>query len=229
MTAKLKRGNLGNSAPARVGRPPREFAAEVDTRILDAARTLFLENGLAGTSIDEVARLARAGKPTIYARFASKEVLFTAVAMNNADRVIGGFEGHVPTGKTADERLVNLATTLLRQVLVGQTVDFMRLAIGEARRFPDLASHIHRLALERAAETVATLLGEASQGDKAMDAAAFTPPRLNDTARTFLNLTVTPLILRALFGESLESLQDEIGPHVARGVDFFLAGCRNSG
>jgi len=50
----------------RAGRPPRELAGEVDARILDAAQRLFLEQGLAGTSVDEIASLARAGKPSIY-------------------------------------------------------------------------------------------------------------------------------------------------------------------
>jgi len=220
---------VAKQSPARVGRPPRELAAEVDTRILAAARALFLENGLAGTSIDEVARLARAGKPTIYARFATKEALFIAVAMENADRVIGGFETYVPTGRTVEERLLNLGNVLLTQVLVEATVDFMRLAVGEARRFPELANRVHCQAFERAAETVARLLREATQGDDLVNDAAFAPMRLNETAKRFLNLAVTPLIMRALFGEDLTDLQSEIASHVAGSVGFFLAGCRNPG
>ena len=65
----------------RSGRPRRELVGEVDERILDAARRAFLERGLSGASIDEIANLARAGKPTIYARFPGKEALFTAVVM----------------------------------------------------------------------------------------------------------------------------------------------------
>src|SRR6185295_14337336 len=60
-------------AASRTGRPPREFAGEVESRILNAARRVFLERGLAGASIDEIAELACAGKPTIYARFPGKE------------------------------------------------------------------------------------------------------------------------------------------------------------
>jgi AcrR family transcriptional regulator len=39
---------------------------------LDAARRVFLERGLAGASIDEIAKLACAGKPTIYAGFPTR-------------------------------------------------------------------------------------------------------------------------------------------------------------
>jgi len=40
------------AAPVRSGRPRRELAGEVDERILDAARQVFLEHGLSGASID---------------------------------------------------------------------------------------------------------------------------------------------------------------------------------
>jgi hypothetical protein len=40
---------------------------------------------------------------------------------------------------------------------------------------------------------------------------------------------VVPILLRALFEQKLETLRAEIGPHVARGVAFFLAGCRHVG
>src|ERR1700739_1386530 len=66
-------------AAVRFGRPPKELAGEVDTRILDAARKMFLERGFEGASIDEIAAAARWGKPTIYARFRDKRALFTNV------------------------------------------------------------------------------------------------------------------------------------------------------
>src|SRR5262249_14360250 len=70
--------SAGRRHAVRVGRPPRELAGEVESRILNAARRAFLERGLDGASVDEIARIARAGKPTIYARFPNKEALFTA-------------------------------------------------------------------------------------------------------------------------------------------------------
>jgi hypothetical protein len=49
MTGSKKRSS-GRSLAVRTGRPPRELAGEVDQRILDAARRVFLERGLAGAS-----------------------------------------------------------------------------------------------------------------------------------------------------------------------------------
>lgn len=52
---------------------------DAEAAILDAARTLLAERGYAGFSIDEVARRAGAGKPTIYRWWPSKTDLFIDV------------------------------------------------------------------------------------------------------------------------------------------------------
>jgi AcrR family transcriptional regulator len=213
----------------RTGRPPRELAGEVDARILDAARQVFLERGLAGASMEEIAGLARAGKPTIYARFSSKEALFAAVVMRNVAANVARFESHVPTGATIEERLASVGMAVLHWVLVGDTIGLMRLAIAEARRFPDLASSVHRMARERGGEGVARLLGEVAQSDELGMLPAFAPERLATTTRFFLDLVLLPLLMRALVGEKLDLLRAEIGPHVARSVAFFLAACRHGG
>jgi AcrR family transcriptional regulator len=211
-----------------VGRPPQELAGKVDERILDAARRLFMERGLAGASIDEIARLARAGKPTIYARFPTKEALFTAVGMRNAAKVRERFESHAPAGATIEERLASMGADILRRLLVSDEIDFMRLSIAEARRFPDLAN-FGRMARERAAQAVAQVLSEVAHSDEIGTFPAFAPERLAATTRFFIDLVVARLLLRALFGEDLNLLRAEIDAHVARSVAFFLAACRHGG
>src|SRR5215470_13905823 len=131
--------SLGRRRTARIGRPPRELAGQVEARILDAARRVFLERGLAGASIDEIAKLACAGKPTIYARFPSKEALYSAVVMRNVASVAGRFADHVPTGTKLEERLTDIGATFLDRALVADTVGLMRAGISEAQRFPELA------------------------------------------------------------------------------------------
>jgi AcrR family transcriptional regulator len=215
------------SRAVRSGRPPRVLAGEVDARILNAARRVFLERGLAGASIDEIAGLARAGKPTIYARFTSKEALLTAVVMDNVAANIAGVQSHVPTGGTIDERLADLGVTSLQWVLGGDTINMMRLVIAEARQFPDLANSVHGMAEKRAADATARLLGEAAQSEEGGMLPAFAPEQLATTTQFFFDLVVFPLIRRALFGEKPEPLRDEIAPHVARSVAFFLAACRH--
>jgi AcrR family transcriptional regulator len=213
----------------RYGRPPKELAGEVDERILDAARKVFLEHGFGGASIDEIAAVARSAKTTIYARFANKRALFTAVITRDIVTRIAQFRPEVPTGGTIEARLGSAGVALLRWALVNERFRLMRLAIAEAHRFPDLATTVSRAARERSTEVAARLLGEMTRSDDLGTLPAFAPERLASTSRFFLDLIVMPVLIRALFGEKLDALREEIGPHVAHGVAFFLAACRHGG
>src|SRR5580692_5898762 len=126
----------------RRGRPPRELEGEVDGRILDAARKVFLHRGFEGASMDEIAETARAGKPTIYARLGDKRALFTTVVTRDIVSRITRFRDEVPPGVTIEERLANLAAAIVHWTLETDRMGLMRLAIAEASRFPDLASTI---------------------------------------------------------------------------------------
>ena len=210
----------------RAGRPPKELAGEVDTRILEAARLVFLERGLAGASIDEIAARAGAGKPTIYARFPGKEALFAAVVMREVEGKVARVESALQGEGSLEARLRAMAEQILERALSNETIDLMRLSISEARRFPDLASGVHGMACERGAEAVARVLGEAAQADALGALPAFAAERLPATARFLLDVIFAPLILKALFGEKLEVLRTRIPEHAARSVGVFLAGCR---
>lgn len=213
----------------RSGRPPKELAGEVDERILDAARKIFLEQGFKGASCDEIAQAARSGKQTIYARFGNKRELFTAVVTRDLASRIAESESAVLTGATIEERLVSAGTFMLQLALDPERIGLMRLAIAETHRFPDLASTVSRTAFQLSTEVGARLLREATRSDELGTLAAFAPERLATTARLFLNLVVVPLLMRSLFEKDLDVLRGEIAPHVARNVTFFLAACRHGG
>ncbi|KUH96713.1 TetR family transcriptional regulator [Mycolicibacterium acapulense] len=70
------------TAPSR-GRPR---SKDLDTAILQAALDVFVERGIAGMSIEQVAKRAGVGKPTIYRRWSGKEQL-----------VADAIEAHVST------------------------------------------------------------------------------------------------------------------------------------
>ena len=233
-TSSLKKTSVAKKASARrsavrFGRPPKELAGEVDERILKAARKIFVERGFEGASIDEIAEAARAGKPTIYARFGDKRALFTTMVTRDVVSRITQFKGEVPTGATIEERLVNLATAAVHWTLDVERIALMRLAIAEVHRFPDLASTVSRTARELSTEVAARHLGEMTRSDQLGSLTAFAPERLATTARFFLDLAVVPFLLRALFEVNPKTVQAEIGPNVARSVTFFLAACRHGG
>lgn len=216
-------------AAVRFGRPPKELAGEVDARILEAARKIFLERGFEGASIDEIAEVARSGKPTIYARFRDKRALFTEVVTRDVLSRITEFKTKVPTGATMEERFTSAAITLLHWGLDSDRIGLMRLAVAEARRFPDLATTVVRKARDLSTELGVRLLSELTKSGELGSLPAFAPEHLATTARFFLDLIAVPMLLRALFEVDLKSLEAEIDAHVARSVAFFLAACRHGG
>src|SRR4051794_16727940 len=78
---RLKRAGMEGAVPIKRGRGGRPAAGQgdVEARLLDAATRLFLTRGYDGTSCDQVALDAHAGKASIYARYANKAALFAAV------------------------------------------------------------------------------------------------------------------------------------------------------
>ena len=230
-TSSLKKAGVTRKEPARravrFGRPPKERAGEVDARILDAARKVFLERGFEGASIDEIAEVARSGKPTIYARFDDKRALFTAVVKRDILCRITEFKAEVPAGATIEERLIGAAHTLLHWGLESERIALMRLAIAEVRRFPDLASTVSRAARDLSTDLGVRMLGELKQSDELGSLPAFSEQRLATTARFFLDLVAVPMLLRALFEVDVSVLDAEIDSHLAGSVAFFLAACRN--
>jgi AcrR family transcriptional regulator len=210
--------------PVRYGRPPRGHAGRVEERILDAAGRVFLEHGFQGASVDEIAEAASAGKPTIYARFPNKQALFTAVV----ERLVRQNTSHYAlscSGDSIEERLDALAAIILTRVLAPETIGLIRVAVAEARRFPDLATSVSCMGRQRQIEAVAKVFGELAATDAIGGSPAFAQEQLLETARRFLDLVVLPMLMRALFGEDLAALRAEIEPHAARAVPFFLAAC----
>lgn len=211
----------------RCGRPRRELAGEVEERILDAAGQVFLERGFEGASVEEIAEAARAGKPTIYARYGSKEALFAAVVARKV-RANTSIHCVAAMGSTIEQRLEAIASVILERILSPESIGLMRAVVAEARRFPDLAISVKRQARDLGIESVARLLSEVAQSGEIGASPAFAPDHLSATARHFMDVIVFPMAMRALFGEDLDRLRAELGPHIKQAVAFFLAACRHA-
>src|ERR1700688_50080 len=125
----------------RPGRPPKDQAGDVKARILDAAQRVFLKRGYQSASLDEIAEVAPASKPPIYAHFPGKEALFEAVVGRVLDGLtnFGGFE---PKGRTVQDKLASLGIEVVER-FVEETIGVTRATIAEADRFPALSRHVH--------------------------------------------------------------------------------------
>lgn len=79
---------------------------EITLRLLDAAYELFLSFGLRRTTIEDIAKRAGVGRPTLYRRFADKEALVQAVVMREVRRGLQGTWKQVAELDAPEEVLV---------------------------------------------------------------------------------------------------------------------------
>ncbi|MFK4722123.1 TetR/AcrR family transcriptional regulator [Bradyrhizobium niftali] len=210
------------STPKR-GRPPKDLAGDVQVRILDAAQQLFLEKGYRSASIDDISELAPASKPTIYAHFPGKEALFAAVVARTISRLTD-FEGIEPEGRTLHDKLSNLGTTIVEN-LIEESLGMVRATIAEAQRFPELSRNVHDAARDRSVNAVSQLLNETTQKLARAPKGPFSGKRSLATAQIFLDLILLPMLFRSLVGETPKELRRELPSFMRERVGFFLAAC----
>ena len=208
----------------RIGRPPNEFAGEVEARILDAAARVFLQRGFDGASIGEIAEVARAGKPTIYARYATKEALFEAAFLRKLAARNARLETHHAEGATVEERLTSIGVALLEETLTEDFVGLMRLAVAEARRLPDMG--LVRQCRERGGRLVMRGCSPTASASRCGRTAR--SPRRQGGAH-LRREHAAALAMRALAQEDLAALRAEIPGHVRERAKFFLAALRGGG
>jgi len=121
-----------SAAPSSDDDPRRE-------QILEAARSAFLANGYAYTSIDAVAQAARVSKQTIYQHFRDKADIFRHVVVRDMEL----FQ-YLPD-LTADARppeavLLDVAHWLYEHHATPEHVAMFSMLIGAAAEFPDLVT-----------------------------------------------------------------------------------------
>src|ERR671914_3151681 len=127
------------SAPRDLAPEPR--AVRKRNVILEAATTLFLRHGYLGTSMDEIAALARVSKQTVYKHFADKESLFSAIVTTAVDAAGDPVLEDVTALVDSDDLAADLRALARRQlgrVVQPRLMQLRRLVIGEANRFPEL-------------------------------------------------------------------------------------------
>lgn len=124
--------------PSRGGRPSRELAQQLRGRILDAASSLFLEQGYASTSVEAIAARAGVSKRTLYHRYADKAELIRAVVVRLIDDETPAPRDLPMEDGDAVTVLRRLGSRLLEAALAPRILALHRLIVAESHRFPEL-------------------------------------------------------------------------------------------
>lgn len=155
--------------PRRPGRPRSERA---DRAIIDAALSLFAENGPGGLCMEEVAARAGVGKATLYRRWHSKEdLLLDAMAALKAPLP-------EPAGDSVRADLVRLVAALCRDAADPRRAREFALLLGEGAKYPRLMARYVEMVVEPRREIIRSVLrrGVASgelRADTDLEAALF--------------------------------------------------------
>ena len=140
---KVSSANAVAHRPMR-GRPTAEQVASIDRAIVNAARSIFLSEGFDAVGMKQVAEIARVSKGTLYARYASKEALFTAVIARSVDEWSAEASQRDPLlMDNIERRLHHHAMTIATWLCRPDVLAMQRLVLAVRDRFPALAEVMH--------------------------------------------------------------------------------------
>lgn len=106
--------------------------------VIEAAGELFIAQGYGAVSMDAIARAAGVSKATLYAHFASKDVLFATI-INEACQQNMAVIGLLP--EPSDDlaaALTGAGQRMLRFLLDAKPLAIHRVVVAESVRFPEL-------------------------------------------------------------------------------------------
>jgi AcrR family transcriptional regulator len=189
--------------------------------ILEAARTVFMEKGYAGASMDEVAAVAKVSKQTVYKHFADKQTLFTEILTadmeRRADELVEALSA--TEGDPADLR--QLARRHIASIVKPEVMRMRRMVIGEADRFPELA----RAWAQRGIEVGLAKLTERFAQLSERGILRVEDPRR--AAQHFNWLVLSTPLNRAMFDPGAEFSPRELDAFADEGTRVFLAAYGN--
>lgn len=189
--------------------------------IFDAAEAVFLRDGFARASMDEVAQLSGVSKQTIYNHFGSKEDLFIALVSwmsASAGETVRPEPLKLPEGSDLAGYLEEYAVRQLTVVLDPRLLRLRRLVIGEAPRFPQLARALWENGPVRAINALAELFSQLS------DAGILHATDAGVAAETYNWLVMSaPLNQAMLMGDDAIPDAKALRRHAREAVRVFLA------
>jgi AcrR family transcriptional regulator len=201
------------------GRLSAEELAGLPDRLMDAALSLFNAQGYSDTTMEQIARQAGASTKTLYSRYANKAELVKAVVSRIVEHSIAAHAADIALNPSDTDPRIYLmgAARKMASTINGEAAGMVRIALVEARRFPELGQMysesttrgrgIYRDALESwHAQGLLPNLGDAG-----------------DAASLFVGMVNDQIRIRIAMGQPMTKA--ELDDHVPYVVDMFLRAC----
>jgi len=153
--------------------------------VLNAAKKVFLAHGFSGATTDMIQREAGVSKSTVYAHFANKETLFSAVVEAECASSSHSLSSIQFMPGQIRKVLLEVAHTYLDIVLAPSGSALARIVIAEVERFPQLGDTFYAAGPQGCIDLVTQLI-ELAIEHKEIDAKGRTAEEL---ARLFVAST----------------------------------------
>lgn len=184
--------------------------------ILVAAGDLFVAQGYGAVSMDAIAKAASVSKATLYAYFASKDVLFATIIREACRENVAAGNFIPDTAMDIGRALTDLGGRMLRFLLEPRALAIYRVVVSEGTRFPELG----RAFYEAGPGLFRTVFADWLSGQCAAGRLQVDDPVL--TADQFISMLRGGLYMRATLGLAAPPWDDEIAAIVASAVAVFV-------
>lgn len=193
----------------------RRRKADRPNEIVQAALAVFAEKGFAAARLEEIARRAGVSKGAVYLYFETKEDIFRAVVGQAIAPNVGAFKAMAAAhpGPLAD--LLRGVTGHVANVVSHTPLGgVLKMVVGEARNFPELARVWHDELVSQALGAMAGAIaaaqarGEVKPGDPRIYALQLVSPLLMAVLwrETFVPVGATPFDLPAVMAQHVDTL-----------------------
>ncbi len=186
-------------------------------QIIAGGKQTFMELGFEGASTEEITRRANVSKATLYAYFPTKEQLFEFIVREECERQAIAILAQIDASRPIEDLLRELTRGFIRLLLTPAIQNLHRVAIGEAKRFPELARAFYDSGPGAGKQRLAGLLETyVARGELNIEDTLLAAVQLEQLVKAeFIN--------KVLFGIQTEYTEQEIGGFSDRAVSAFLA------
>jgi AcrR family transcriptional regulator len=181
-------------------------------QILDGARRIFLQNGYAEASMEEIAVQAGVSKGTLYNHFHNKDDLFKSLIHAEASRIAGKLPSPNLEEPNSVSALTPIGTSILQVMEATATVSTLRLVIGSLERFPSLGEEFLMRSLGQTVERIAQYLETHGAADGIHIQGSFA------AAEQFTRWCLAPALERVLLPDRSRDTEDDCSTWVVQAL-----------
>lgn len=192
-------------------------------QVFRGAREVFLRDGYAGASVDDIARAAKVSKATLYSYFPEKELMYREVLLDQISRLGAEEAIRIDPAAAPAEALPTMARQIAGWQVSIPAVQLLRASIAEAERFPDLARRYHQILTRLLRDSVRVHL------ERWVAAGQLWIEDIDLAAEQFVRLAGAVLHEQALLGEPREARDGVIHKISDSAAQLFIAAHRADG